>query len=136
MAAIANGDKVSIHYIVKLEDGTVVDQSQPNQPLEFNAGSNDLIPGVSNAVIGMEQGESKKVTVPPEMGYGPHRSEAVQEAERKHFPPEVKVGDVFKAVAGEQEMIVRVIKVEEDKVVLDSNHPLAGQTLVFDLTIA
>ena len=136
MAAIANGDKVSIHYTVKLEDGTVVDQSQPNQPLEFTAGSNELIPGVSGAVVGMAQGESKTVTVPPEMGYGPHRPEAVQQAERKHFPPEVKVGDVFKAVAGDQEMLVRVVELEGENVTLDANHPLAGQTLIFDLTVA
>ena len=136
MAAIANGDKVSIHYTVKLEDGTVVDQSQPDQPLEFTAGSEELIPGVSQAVIGMEPGESKKVTVPPELGYGPHHPEAVQHSERKNFPPEVKVGDVFKAVAGDQEMIVRVIEVQDDKVILDANHPLAGQTLLFDLKVA
>jgi len=136
VAAIAKGDKVSIHYTAKLEDGTVVDQSQPNQPLRFTAGSDELIPGVSQAVIGMEQGGSKTVTVPPELGYGPHHPEAMQQAERKHFPSEVKVGDVFKAVAGEQEMIVRVIEVEDETVTLDANHPLAGQTLVFDLTVA
>ncbi len=135
MAGIENGDTVKINYTAKLESGEIVDSSQGKAPLEFVAGSDQLIPGVSNAVIGMEMGESKTVTVTPEQGYGPHHPEAVQQAERKHFPDEVKVGDTFKAVSGQQEMIVRVTSVGEEMVEVDANHPLAGQTLIFDLEI-
>jgi peptidylprolyl isomerase len=135
MAGIKDGDTVRINYTAKLEDGEVVDSSEGKEPLEFVAGSDQLIPGVSNAVIGMEMGESKTVTVPPEMGYGPHHPEAVQQAPREHFPPDVKIGDTFKAVAGEQEMMVRVTSLGEETVEVDANHPLAGQTLVFEMEV-
>jgi len=137
MAGISAGDKVRIHYTAKLADGTVVDSSQGRDPLEFEAGTDQLIPGVSNAVIGMQVGETKTVTVPPEQGYGEHQPEAVQKVARQHFPPEVQVGDTFKAVNNQQqEMLVRVSAVDDEFVEVDANHPLAGQTLVFDLEIA
>lgn len=135
MAAISAGDKVRMHYTAKLTDGTVVDSSQGKDPLEFEAGSNQLIPGVSNAVIGMQVGESKSVTVPPELGYGHHQPEAMQQVEKRHFPPEVSVDDVFKAVSEQGEMMVRVVEVTDDMVTVDANHPLAGQTLIFDMEI-
>lgn len=136
MAGISAGDKVRIHYTAKLEDGTVVDSSEGKDPLEFEAGSDQLISGVSNAVIGMEKGESKTVTVPPDQGYGEHQPQAVQKVEKKHFPPEVALGDMFKAVTPQGEMMVRVSAVEEEFVEVDANHPLAGKTLVFDLEVA
>ncbi len=135
MAGISAGDKVRIHYTAKLDDGTVVDSSQGKDPLEFQAGSDQLIPGVSNAVIGMNMGEAKTVTVAPEDGYGPHIPEAVQQVPKKHFPPEVAVGDVFKAVSEQGEMMVRITEIDDDNVTVDANHPLAGQTLVFDLEV-
>ncbi|BEQ14466.1 FKBP-type peptidyl-prolyl cis-trans isomerase [Desulfoferula mesophila] len=135
MAQISAGDKVRMHYTVKLEDGTVVDSSEGKDPLEFEAGSNQLIPGVSNAVIGMAVGDSKTVTVPPDQGYGPHQPQAVQEVPKQHFPREVAVGDTFKAVSEQGEMLVRVIEMGEDTVTVDANHPLAGQTLIFSLEI-
>ncbi|MCF8032894.1 MAG: peptidylprolyl isomerase [Desulfarculaceae bacterium] len=133
--AISAGDKVRMHYTAKLEDGTVVDSSEGKDPLEFDAGSDQLIPGVSNAVIGMEMGEKKTVTVSPEQGYGEHHAEAVQQVEKSNFPPEVKVGDMFKAVTPGGEVMVRVTEVDGDNVTVDANHPLAGQTLIFDMEI-
>ncbi|MCB2193702.1 MAG: peptidylprolyl isomerase [Deltaproteobacteria bacterium] len=135
MAEIVAGDKVRIHYTAKLEDGTVVDSSEGKDPLEFEAGSDQLIPGVSKAVIGMAVGDSKSVTVPPEEGYGPHQPQAVQQVPKQHFPDEVKEGDVFKAVSEQGEMMVRVIEIGDDNVTVDANHPLAGQTLVFDMEV-
>lgn len=133
--AISAGDKVRMHYTAKLEDGTLVDSSEGKDPLEFEAGGDQLIPGVSQAVIGMEIGESKSVTVTPEQGYGEHHPQAVQTVDKEHFPPEVAVGDMFKAVTPEGEMMVRVTEVNDQGVTVDANHPLAGQTLVFDMEI-
>ena len=135
MSGINAGDQVRMHYSVSLEDGTQVDSSEGKEPLQFEAGSNDLIPGVSHAVIGMQVGDKKTVEVPPEQGYGPHNPDAVQKAERRHFPPDVKPGDIFQAVAGEQQMMVQVTEVHDDHVVLDANHPLAGKTLTFNIEI-
>ncbi|MBU4275411.1 MAG: peptidylprolyl isomerase [Proteobacteria bacterium] len=135
MAEISAGDKVRIHYTAKLEDGTVVDSSQGKDPLEFEAGSDQLIPGVSKAVIGMSVGDKKTVAVPPDEGYGPHQPQAVQQVPKKHFPDEASVGDVFKAVSEQGEMMVRIVDIDDDNVTVDANHPLAGQTLVFDMEI-
>ncbi|MFH2126757.1 MAG: peptidylprolyl isomerase [Pseudomonadota bacterium] len=135
MAEIIAGDKVRMHYTAKLEDGTVVDSSQGKDPLEFEAGSNQLIPGVSNAVIGMSVGDKKTVAVPPDEGYGPHQPQAVQQVPKQHFPPEASVGDVFKAVSEQGEMMVRIVDIDDDNVTVDANHPLAGQTLIFDMEI-
>ena len=135
MAGISAGDKVRIHYTAKLEDGTLVDSSEGKDPLEFEAGSDQLIPGVSNAVIGMAVGDAKSVTVTPEQGYGEHHPEAVQQVPKDQFPPEVKAGDMFKAVTPGGEVMVRVTEVVDDTVTVDANHPLAGQTLLFDLEV-
>jgi peptidylprolyl isomerase len=135
MAGISAGEKVRIHYTAKLDDGTPVDSSEGKEPLEFEAGSDQLIPGVSNAVLGMQVGESKTVTVPPEQGYGEFHPQAVQQVEKKHFPPEVKEGDMFKAVTPGGEMMVRVSAVDDEMVTVDANHPLAGKTLIFDLEV-
>ena len=135
MPVIKAGDQVRLHYTVKLESGDLVDSSSDSEPLEFVAGSDQLIPGVSNAVIGMSPGDAKTITVPPDQAYGPHMPDAVQKADRHHFPSDVKIGDAFKAVSGENEMLVRVTEVGEEFVQVDANHPLAGQTLIFDLKI-
>ncbi len=132
---VQQGDKVSINYTAKLEDGTVIDSSQGGQPLEFEAGGPQLIPGVSNAVVGMEVGETKTVTIPPEEGYGPHQEGMVQKVPRNLLPPEVKVGDQLRAQAGDQEITVMVTELDDEFGVVDANHPLAGQTLVFELEL-
>ena len=133
---VNQGDQVKVHYTVKLSDGTVVDSSEGGEPLGFVAGGEQVIPGVSKAVLGMEIGQSQTVTVPPEEAYGPHHAEAVQKVERGMLPPDVKEGDQLRASSGDQQFVVRVVELGDDHAVLDANHPLAGQTLVFDLELA
>ena len=87
MSAIKAGEMVNMHYSVSIEDGTQIDSSDGKEPLKFVAGSQDLIPEVSKAVIGMQPGEKKTIMVSPEQGYGHHNPNAVHQAERQHFPP-------------------------------------------------
>lgn len=133
---VNKGDQVKVHYTVKLSDGTVVDSSEGGEPLGFVAGGEQVIPGVSKAVLGMEVGDSQTVTVPPEEAYGPHHPEAVQKVEIGMLPPNVKEGDQLQASSGDQQFVVRVVELGQEHAVLDANHPLAGQTLVFDLELA
>lgn len=77
MSKAKNGDSVKVHYTGTLEDGTIFDSSKNRQPLDFRIGSGDLIPGFESGVVGMEIGDSKTITIPPEDAYGLHREELV-----------------------------------------------------------
>ncbi|KMY66301.1 peptidylprolyl isomerase [Desulfocarbo indianensis] len=133
MPQAKQGDKVQIHYTGKFPDGTVFDSSQGGQPLEFTAGGADLIPGVSQAVVGMAPGETKTVEIAPADGYGQRQEGMEQKVAREMLPPQVKEGDPLQAQAGDQTIVVWVKELGEQEAVLDANHPLAGKTLVFDL---
>jgi peptidylprolyl isomerase len=133
MAQAQKGDKVKVHYTGKFPDGTVFDSSEGGDPLEFTAGGTELIPGVSNAVVGMEPGQSKTVEIEPSEGYGDRQEGMEQTVPRNMLPAEAKVGDPLQAQAGDQTIVVWVKELDDNEATLDANHPLAGQTLVFDL---
>jgi len=138
MAQAKTGDTVKIHFTGKLEDGTVFGSTTSREPLEFELGEGQIIPGIEKAVEGMNVGESKTVTVPPEQGYGQHQAELVQEVSRDQFPEnvELQVGQKFEIPQQEgRPMAVRVVNVSESTVTLDANHPLAGRDLTFELEL-
>jgi peptidylprolyl isomerase len=135
MARAREGDLVQVHFTGRLPDGTVFDTSEGKEPLEFEAGSKKLIPGFSMAVIGMEEGEERTVTVAPEDGFGPHHSELQQEVPRDALPENVAVGDPLQAQTGDQVIQVWVKELGDETAIVDGNHPLAGKTLEFDLKI-
>jgi peptidylprolyl isomerase len=135
MAAIAEGDRVKLHYTGRLEDGTEFDSSLGREPLEFVAGSQELIPGVSRGVIGMDVGEKKTVTCPPAEAYGERHEGLEFKVERSQIPEEAAVGAVLGLEAEGQQMRALLVELSDDHAVLDANHPLAGKTLVFDLEI-
>lgn len=135
MAHVNTGDVVQIHYTGRINDGTVFDSSEGRDPLEFTAGSEELIQGLSQAVLGMEQGEKKTVTVPPEEGYGPRRQGLEYRVARSSLPSEVQLGDQLSATAGSQNVLVWVTELTEQSAVVDGNHPLAGHTLTFDIEV-
>ena len=138
MTQAKNGDNVTIHYTGKLNDGTVFDSSEGRDPLPCSLGSGQVIPGFEEAIIGMEQGESKTVTIPQDKAYGPHDPEKIINFPNTHIPedikPEVGMQLQLQNEAG-QPIVVRVIAIEDDHVKLDGNPPLAGQDLTFDLTL-
>jgi peptidylprolyl isomerase len=138
MAQAKSGDKVKVNFIGKLENGSVFANTADSEPLEFKLGENKIIPGIENAVKGMNVGESKTVNVNPEQAYGQHRDELVEEVSRDMFPENVepKVGQRFEIPrqAG-QPMVVSVVDVSEQTVTLDGNHPLAGRDLTFELEL-
>lgn len=129
------GNIVTMHYTGRFEDGTVFDTSEGRQPLEFVAGSPEMIQGVRDAVLGMEQGETRTVTVPPEEGYGERQENAKYRVPRPNLPPDVKVGDQLAADVDGQRMSFWVVDLNNETGMLDANHPLAGRTLIFDIEV-
>jgi peptidylprolyl isomerase len=133
MARVCQGDSVRIRYTGRLADGTVFDSTEDAEPLEFVAGDGEVIEGVDLAVIGMEEGEHKSLTIEPAQGFGDRDSALEQSVARTELPDEVQVGDRLRAMNGEEETYVWVRELSEESAIIDANHPLAGKTLLFDL---
>jgi FKBP-type peptidyl-prolyl cis-trans isomerase SlpA len=134
---IKEGTKVKLHYTGKFEDGTVFDSSmvEDREPIEFVVGSGMLIPGFEQGVIGMNSGDKKTIEVEPSQGYGEFREELSQEVSVSQLPEGVQVGDVLTAETPAGPINVVVKEINEDKAIVDANHPMAGKTLIFDLEI-
>ncbi len=133
----SDGKQIAIEYTLKLEDKSMIDSNVDAKPLSFVLGSHEIIPGLENAVKGMKVGESKKVTVKPEDAYGLVNKDAISEVKKEQVPQDaLKVGAVLQGQSPDGQVILtRVIEIKEETVMLDYNHPLAGQTLYFDVKI-
>ncbi len=138
MSQANQGDKVRIHYTGKLEDGTVFGSSVGQEPLEFTIGSGSVIPGVEIAIMGMEVGDKKTVTLPPDEAYGQRSDELVAQFHKSDLPDDLdaKVGDRLQMKRSDgQNIVVTVTNVGDDDITIDANPPLAGQTLTFELEL-
>ncbi|MBT8048233.1 MAG: peptidylprolyl isomerase [Xanthomonadales bacterium] len=138
MSQAKAGDSVKIHYTGTLDDGTQFDSSAGREPLAFELGSGQVIPGFDKAVDGMAVGESKTVNIPAEDAYGPHHEQMVQEVPRNALPddlkPEEGMGLQAQGPDG-QVMNLVVTSVEDETITVDGNHPLAGKALNFDIEL-
>jgi peptidylprolyl isomerase len=131
------GDTVRIHYTGTLQDGTVFDSSQGRDPLEFTIGAGQVIPGFDAAVTGMEVGATRTVTIVADEAYGPRRDDMILAIPRDQVPPNInpEVGEQLQVGQGQERFLVTVAEVNEREVVLDGNHPLAGEDLTFALEL-
>ena len=134
MAEAAAGNTIKMHYTGSLNDGTVFDSSQGRDPLEFELGSGQIIPGLDAAVTGMALGEEKTVTIPADEAYGAHHGDRVQSVPRDHIPAAVGTQLQVQTPDG-QALAVVISDVTEEDVTLDANHPLAGKDLTFAVSI-
>lgn len=138
MQQVKSGDTIRIHYHGRLPDGNTFDSSEGRDPLEFEVGSGSVIPGFDNGVTGMVIGEKKTVNIPAAEAYGSKQEELFMEFPIDRFPPDMKpeVGmELSMSSADGEQFAVIISEVHEDKVMLDANHPLAGQDLIFDLEL-
>jgi peptidylprolyl isomerase len=138
MAQAQNGDKVRVHYQGKLRSGETFDSSEGREPLEFTIGSGQVIKGFDDGVTGMATGEKKTVEIPVGDAYGEKNDEMIIEFPKDQFPPDMnpEVGQQLMMNNGQgQSFPVNIVEVKEETVVLDANHPLAGQDLIFDLEL-
>ena len=132
------GDLVSVHYTGKLTNGEVFDSSKERDPLEFTLGNKEMLVGFEEGVVGMKPGETKSVTLNPEQAFGDRREDLILELPKDKFPQHItpSVGlQLNLSNASGANMIVVISEVDDDSVTLDGNHPLAGQTLVFDIEL-
>ena len=138
MQQVKNGDTVKVHYLGRRTDGSTFDSSEGREPLEFEVGSGMVIKGFDDGVLGMVVGDKKTLNIPAEDAYGDRNDEMLVEFPKEQFPEDLvpAVGLELNMTNGSGQVIPVVItEVNEDTVMLDANHPLAGETLVFDIEL-
>ncbi|HTQ28028.1 MAG TPA: peptidylprolyl isomerase [Puia sp.] len=138
MQQVKAGDTVKVHYHGRLTDGSTFDSSEGRQPLEFEVGSGMVIRGFDNGVMGMSVGDKRTIQIPVAEAYGPVDPQMLMDFPVDRFPedmkPEVGMQLNMSNSAGEHFPVV-IKEVKGDVVVLDANHPLAGEDLIFDLEL-
>ncbi|MDF0705726.1 FKBP-type peptidyl-prolyl cis-trans isomerase [Flagellimonas okinawensis] len=138
MSKVKENDTVKVHYTGKLTNGQIFDSSLQREPMEVALGQGQLIPGFEKGLIDMEVNEKKTITIDKKEAYGEVNESLFQKISKSQLPedikPEVGMGLVGSNAEGQQQQF-RVAKVEENDIILDANHPLAGQDLVFDLEV-
>lgn len=133
-----DGDRVRVHYTGTLDDGTVFDSSREREPLEFELGAEQVIPGFEEAVRGLEVGESVEVSLSPEQGYGHRNEELMVDVARSDLPDglEPEVGQTLEVRTEEDEpMAAWVAEIGDEEITVDLNHPLAGRELNFEVEL-
>jgi len=134
---IESGSSVTIEYTLKMDDGTTVDSNVGGNPLTFTQGTGEILPALEEALLGAKVGDQKEINLTAEQGYGTVNPEAFQEVPLEKLPEDARtVGTMLMASAPDgQEVPVRVHEVKEETIILNFNHPLAGQALNFDIEI-
>lgn len=138
MSVAVEGNKVKVHYTGTFDDGETFDSSSGHDPLEFEVGGGQVIPGFDKAVIGMKLGESKKVRIPEEEAYGSFDPEKIIELAINQFEEGLnpEIGQQFQTEMDDgQAVLLTVIEVAAEKITLDANHPMAGKDLNFEIEL-
>lgn len=134
---IQKNSVVTINYTLRDETGGLIESSEGQEPLTYLHGQGNVIPGLEASLEGKSAGESFKISIPPEDAYGVWEDGNVLNIPKGQFSgvEDIKPGMQFSVHSNEGEQIVTVTKVEEETVTVDANHPLAGKTLNFDVTV-
>ncbi|MEC7715209.1 MAG: peptidylprolyl isomerase [Actinomycetota bacterium] len=138
MTTAENGSTVSVHYVGTLSSGQEFDSSRNRQePLTFQVGAGQVIPGFNDAVVGMTVGETKSVTIDPENAYGLLREEAITTVNRTEFPEgfEFTEGGIVQAQNETGTFRGVINSFTDTEVIVDFNHPLAGEALTFEIEL-
>jgi len=136
---VKNGDSVKVHYIGTLNDGNEFDNSyKRGSTLDFKVGGGQMIKGFDDALVEMEVGQKKTVNLKPEEAYGQRKEEAIMVVNKSNFPPDFspKEGEMVQGrTENGQPVNALIIEVQEDDIILDMNHPLAGEELNFEIEL-
>ena len=138
MQQVKEGDVVKVHYTGKLNSGEQFDSSVDREPLEFTVGAGQMIKGFDAALPGMTVGEKKTINIPAEEGYGERSEEAIIPFPKENVPADMKLEPGMTLTLSNQDgqpVPVVVTEIREDVVILDANHFLAGQELIFDIEL-
>ncbi len=135
---IEQGSKVKLHYTGTLDDGSVFDSSKDKDPLEFEVGQGQVIPGFEEGVIGLKAGDKKTINIPADKAYGSYDEKRIGEYPKSNVPEnmEVKIGAKIFLQSPDGGVAIATIKeIKDDILLLDLNHPLAGKDLTFEIEI-
>jgi peptidylprolyl isomerase len=138
-ALVQKGDTISVHYTGRLADGDIFDSSEGREPLKFTVGAGQMIPGFDAAVVGMAQGDKKTVSIAPDQAYGERSDDFLFDFPRANVPEGMEVEEgmqVYLQDNAGNPLPATVVSIGEETLKMDCNHPLAGKTLVFDISIA
>ncbi len=138
MSIVKLGDAVKVHYTGKFDSGEVFDTSEGSEPLGFQVGGGQVIPGFEQALLGMTVGETKEIVIPPAQAYGERMQELVQTIQRDQFSlgeMEPEVGLAIEMHTPQGNIPLVITELTDTTVTLDANHPLAGEHLHFALTL-
>ena len=135
---IAQNSVAAFHYTLTDDEGQVVDSSEGRDPLTYIHGTGQIVPGLEKQMEGRAVGDNFTADVTPEEGYGVHRAELMQEVPREAFQgvDDIQPGMQFQGRGAQGEINVTVTKVEDGKVFIDGNHPLAGKALHFAVEVS
>lgn len=138
MQRVQNGDRVTVHYIGTLDNGRIFDQREDDQPLSFTIGADEVFPAFEQQIIGMAAGEVKNIHLTAEQAYGLRCDENILTVSRQLFPAgrELGIGQKLAIeIGGSEQRVMRIRRVDDQDVVLDGNHDLAGCDLTFALQL-
>jgi len=133
---IETGMSVTLHFSLVLEDGHIIDSNFESEPATFSVGDGNLLPGFESTLIGLVNGDEREFTIPPEQAFGQHNPQNVQAVERGNFDQEeLELGAMFSFQNGDGELPGVIVDVDENEVMIDFNHPLAGKNIIFQVKI-
>ena len=138
MKEIAENDTIALHYKGTLNNGELFDSSEGRDPLQFEVGTGQVIPGFDKAVIGMKVEENKVFTIPADEAYGQMNEELIYQVPKNAIPESLNPTPGQRLVSNLEDgrqIPVTVTEVTEESITLDASHPLAGKDLTFDITI-
>ncbi len=137
MSIITSKSVVGISYVLKGDDGKIIDQSDDNQPFVFLMGAKNIVPGLEKALDGKADGDELSVSLEPAEGYGEKLPTLIGEVPRSQFPEgmDIEIGMRFQGEVGGGMAVLQIVEVKEESVIVDANHELAGLRLNFDVKI-
>lgn len=136
--AVGPGTKVTLHFALRLQDGEVIDSNFERDPATFVVGDGNLLPGFEKAIFGLTEGDKKTLTISPEQGFGQRNPNNLQEFPRSEFSSDIELREglvLSFSDAQKTELPGVVSHFDENVVIVDFNHPLAGRDIVFDVAI-
>ena len=133
---IDSGTTVTLHFSLTLKNGHIVDSNFEAPPATFTVGDGNLLPGFESPLMGLVDGDEREFSILPENAFGQHNPQNVQAVERDNFEDgELELGTMFSFQNGDGELPGVVVEVQENEVMVDFNHPLAGQIILFTVKI-
>lgn len=138
MSIAKSGDVVAVNYVGSFSDGSIFDSTEGMDPFEFTLGTGETIPGFESGILGMQVGTTKTLQIPAEEAYGEYFDDLVVTVPKSDFPEDLEPEVGMELTAGDpngEEVMLTVLEILDDAVVVDANHPMAGEDLTFEVTL-